>query len=155
MMTSVLGQCLEAVAEIIRGLALPGLNHDSIRVARLPWIVGGDGNVIINPGIVVHPVRERTAPGTNVREDIGYGCAITMIRPASHSSMEDVDIVNQWREAIRQRLVEARLDDIVVDDGHYCITKIEHNELNVPREGHRYEISSIVARCWVREARTS
>lgn len=154
-MTSVQEQCLTEIASIIRGLALRGLNHNMVHVSRLPWYVSGDGNVIINPGIFVHPVQEREAPGTNEREDIGYGCAITMIVAATHSGLEEVGLIGEWRETIRRRLVNSRLDDLVLEGGHSCIVKIEHNNINVPREAHRYEVSSMVARCWVREPRTS
>ncbi len=153
-MTSVQEQCLRKVAEIIRGLALNRTNPDQVQVCRLPWNVSGDGNVIINPGIFVHPVPEREAPGTNQREDIGYGCAVTMIVPTSHSSLESVGIVSEWRETIRREFVNSRLQDITLDGGHFCIAKVEHNNLIVPREGHRYEVSSMVIRCWVREPRT-
>ena len=154
-MKSVQEQCLEEIAGVIRGLALRRLDHSSVHVARLPWYINGDGTAVINRGIYVHPAEEREAPGTNEREDIGYGCAITMIVPATHSGLEEVGLVSEWRETIRRRLVNRRLTDLVLEGGHSCIVKIEHNNLNVPRQAHRYEVSSMVARCWVREPRTS
>jgi hypothetical protein len=144
-------QFLEATAKAIRGLTLPGAPDVAVR--RLPWNDTGDATHFYR-GITVHPTTEAVSAGTNLREDIGYGCVVTMIVPASGSVAEDIDKVSQWREAIRRKVVHDAFQDINLEGANHYTTKVVHHQLNVPKEGHRYEISSLLIRCWMRESRT-
>ena len=39
-------------------------------------------------------------------------------------------------------------------DATFLTTKVRNQDVNIPREGHRYEVSGLAVRCWVREPRT-
>lgn len=142
-------QCCEEVARIIRLLKL--LPDSRVIVRRRPFTSSGD----VFLGIVVCPIQEREAPGTNLREDVGYGVLVVDAAGLDASLRENVGTAAERRTAIRRRLIHTRLN-ITLDGCHYSQTKIEPGELHdVPRGVDKHEISSFVARCWVRESRTS
>jgi hypothetical protein len=39
-------------------------------------------------------------------------------------------------------------------DATYLQTKVADLDVNIPKEAHRYEVSGLLVRCWVREPRT-
>lgn len=141
---------MKEVQRIIRGLSLRGVQSSEIEIRRLPW----DENQI-HRGITIYPTEEREAAGTNQREDIGYGVGVALILPNDSSLREHVGRVSEWRSIIRRQFIHGRLSNVVLTGGHYCITKVEHHQLNIPREAHRYEASSLIIRCWMRESRSS
>jgi hypothetical protein len=154
-MASVQVQIEDKCLTIIKGLQLSWPAAAEIRCARLPWNVQGDGTVVISPGIVIYPLRPQFAAGTNRREDVGYGAGIAIIAPADHSTLEMRDRAPAAREAIRRKLVEDRFDTMdLVSGATYIQTKIGDTEVNIPKEAHRYEVSGLAVRCWVREPRT-
>lgn len=154
-MPSIQVQAENKVIDILKSMELAWPPASMIAARRLPWDVKGDGTVVIHPGITVHPLKPVFAAGTNEREDVGYGVGITIIAPTDHSSAEMRDRVPACREAIRRKLVEDRLSTLpLVSGATYIQTKIGDSEVNLPREAHRYEVSGLVARCWVREPRT-
>jgi hypothetical protein len=150
---SVQKQCEDAVVAVIQTLSLTGLQASEIVARRRPWHVTGSGSVIIHRGITIHPVEETEAPGTNEREDIGYGVGVTMIVPTNMGLTDGRDTVYAWREAIRRKLYHDVLP-ITLTNGLYLQTKVSHNQLVAPKEADAYEISSLLVRCWMREKRT-
>lgn len=150
---SVHQNCLELIAETIKGLALDRLAPEEVVVCRKPWKDEGNGNVVIDRGIRIHKAPEAEAAGTNERDDIGYGCFVTMIVPTDESQAENTDLVGAWRATIRREFLHARLD-VSLDDGQYVTTKVSHGEIDVPKEAHRYEVSTLLIRCWMREPRS-
>lgn len=150
---SVQKQCEDAVIAAIKTLNLTGVQEAEIVARRRPWRVLGDGSVEMFRGITVHPIEETEAPGTNEREDIGYGVGVTMVVPSDLKLTEGRDKVYAWREAIRRKLYHDVLS-ITFAGGLYLQTKISHNQLVMPKEADRYEFSSLLVRCWMREGRT-
>jgi hypothetical protein len=154
-MASVETQVKEKCLAIIKSLEFAWPPASMVRCARLPWNVHGDGTVIAHPGITLYNLRPIFAAGTNRREDVGYGVGIAIIAPAEHSTTEMQDRVPSVREAIRRKLVEDRFDTMdLVSGATYIQTKIGDTEVNIPKEAHRYEVSGLAVRCWVREPRT-
>lgn len=154
-MPSIQVQVEDRLVEIIRLMQLDWPPSESIAARRLPWDTKGDGTVLIHQGITIYPLRPVFAPGTNEREDVGYGAGIAVIAAADHSSSAMRDRVPAAREAIRRKLVEDRLDTLdLVSGATYIQTKIGDSDVNLPKEGHRYEVSGLTVRCWVREPRT-
>lgn len=142
-------QCCEEVARTIRLLKL--MPDDQVIVRRRPYTKADD----VFRGIVCAPVEEREAPGTNIREDIGYGVLVVDAIGSDASLRENAGTAAERRTAIRRRLIHTRLN-ITAEGCHYSQTKIEPGELNeIPRGIERHELSFFVARCWVRESRTS
>jgi hypothetical protein len=84
---------------------------------------------------------------------VGYGVGIALIADADHSTAANRDRIPLARELIRRKLVEDRLT-IQLTDATYLQTKVADLDVNIPKEAHRYEVSGLLVRCWVREPRT-
>lgn len=138
---------LNAVADEIRALNLPGLDADRVKVRRLP----NDGEHYF-PGITVHPVTETTAEGTNMMEDIGYGCAITMVMNNNNAQDYLLDRLLEWRETIRRYFAENVTLGVM---GAVCTIKVEFGNVidwNDLLQGN-YDVSRLIVRVWNRESR--
>jgi hypothetical protein len=145
-------QCLDELVKVTRGLQLP-ITGDQVQARRLPWSTMGDGTVVIHQGITWFPHEETESAGTNVREDIGYGCGCAIILPADHGTRDNLGKIPYCRARIRRRFIHQRLDNVTLDGGHYLTTKVSHLQINQPREAHAYEVSLLLIRCWMREPR--
>jgi len=146
-------QAMAVICTRIKALSLPGFSREQIVVRRWPWDTKADGTVNYHHGITIHPEREIEAPGTNERDDIGYGIGVTMIVPADHASTANVDKVPMARREIRAEFHHQKLTGVSLNDSIHLNCTVEHNAINTPRDGHRYEISSQIIRFWMREAR--
>lgn len=147
-MSSIFYTALHAVREAIIGLDLEGVDRSSIRVRRFPH----DGEVYYR-GITVHPVRESTGPGTNMLEDIGYGCGLTMVVNNNNASERLLDRVLMWRETIRRYFVE---NDTLDTMSTVFTVKVEHDDVFAWDDMVRsnFDVSRMVLRVWSRESRT-
>lgn len=152
-MADVQKQCEDAVVSVIRSLSLKGLQASEIVARRRAWHQLGDGTWVIHRGITVFPEPEVEAPGTNEREDIGYGIGVAMIVPTTHNTSEGRDLVTTWRAALRRKIYHDALS-IVLPSGLYLQTKVSHRELVLPKDADRFEVSGLLIRCWMRESRT-
>jgi hypothetical protein len=146
-------QLEDQVLGIIESMQLDWPPAGEVRARRLPWDVAGNGTVIVHRGITVYPVPEQYAAGTNEREDVGYGVGIAVIASADHATSENRNRVREVTAKIRRELVEDRLT-VNLPGATYNQTKVRVGEVNIPKEAHRYEVSGLVVRCWVRESRT-
>lgn len=148
-------QCLKEIAAGIKGLKTC-FRADEIRVQRLDHKVESDGSVTIQTydrGITVFPLQEQESAGTNLREDIGYGCGVLISAGNDHSLKDNVGKVLEARALIRRRFVHQRLTTVSLSGGMYLTTKVAHLPINQPRGPHTFEASSLVIRCWMREPR--
>jgi hypothetical protein len=148
MTDSLFMQAMEAIRDRIRLLTLSGLTSDRVQVRRLPH----DGEVF-HPGITIHPVPETYHDGTNMRESVGYGCAITMVVNNDNDQDYLLDRLLYWRETIRRHFVE---DDGLVGVANSCTVKIEHGHVIDWNDliKDNYDVSRLVARVYVLETRT-
>jgi hypothetical protein len=146
-MAEVHSSFMNAVLERIKGLELPG--HPRPVIRRWPW-----SDTHIHSGITIHPTPESEAPGTNEREDIGYGVGVTMILPTDHGMTENVERIPIWRAKIRRAFINQRLR-VKFDGASEHVCKVEHGNFPLPREAHKYEVSSLIIRCWMRESRNT
>jgi hypothetical protein len=149
---SVFKQCLDAVATAIQNLNLTGLTDNRVAVRRLPH----DGEAYF-PGITVHPVSEVYHAGTNMREAIGYGCAVTIVVNNENDQDYLLDRLLQWREKIRRYFVEnSTLPGVTATGASVCTLKVEHgNPLDwndLTRKN--YDVSTLIVRAFVWETRT-
>ena len=149
MTDSIFMQAMEAIRDRIRLLALTGLSDDRVQVRRMPHDAGGT----YFPGITVHPVTETYESGTNMRENVGLGCGITMCVNCDDDSDFLLDRLLLWRETIRQHFVE---DDGLPPVANSCSIKIEHGHPLVWDElvNRHYDISRLVARVYTLQSRT-
>ncbi len=145
-------QMLDEIVAGIRGLKLP-IPDDEIQKRRGPYQVNGDKTITPYRGISVYPTQEQEAPGTHGKEDIGYAVGVAIILPADHSFTANVGKVLECRSRIRRRFIHQRLTKPALSGGYYLTTKVAHLPINLPREAHKYEASSLLIRCWMREPR--
>jgi len=145
---------LDELVEKTKGLAL-GFPESEIRNRRLEHKVESDGRVTIQTweqGVTFFPMQEAESAGTNLREDIGYGCGCVIVLPADHGSADNLGKVLEARSKIRRKFIHQRMDALL-SGGMYLTTKVQHLPINQPRDGHQYEASSLLIRCWIREPR--
>lgn len=151
-MADVHEQCLQELVRQTRGLKLP-IADAEIAARRLPWTTNGDRSVTIHRGITFYPLEEAESAGTNEREDIGYPCGCAIILAADAGTADNLGKVLECRAKIRRKFIHQRLDKVTLSGGLYLTTKVSHLQINLPREAHRYEASSLLIRCWMREPR--
>lgn len=147
-------QCLNELVTKTRGLKL-GFPDAEVRARRLEHKVESDGRVTIQVwerGITFFPMQEAESAGTNLREDIGYGCGCVIVLPADHGSADNLGKVLEARAKIRRKFIHQRMD-VTLSGGMYLTTKVQHLPINQPRDAHQYEASSLLIRCWIREPR--
>lgn len=148
MTDSIFMQAMEAIRDRIRTLALTGLTSDRVQVRRLPH----DGEVY-HPGITIHPVTEKYHDGSNMRENVGYGVAITMVVNCDNDQDYLLDRLLLWRETIRRHFVE---DDGMVGVANSCTLKVEMGHVIDWNDliKDNYDVSLMVIRVYVLETRT-
>jgi hypothetical protein len=150
MADSIFMQALEGVRDGIQNLNMTGIPDNRVSVRRMPH----DGEHYF-PGITVHPVEEEYSQGTNMREAIGYGCAVTMVVNNDNDSDYLLDQLLLWREKIRQYFVENDTISSVTGGVSYTL-KVEHGKVLDwgALQNKNYDISSLIIRVWVLETRT-
>jgi hypothetical protein len=147
--------CLNELVRKTQGLGL-GFPASEIRKRRLEHRIESDGSRTIHNwerGITFFPLQEQESPGTNAREDIGYGCGCLIVLPADHGSAENLGKVLEARAKIRRAFIHQRMENVSLSGGMYLTTKVAHLPINQPRGPHSYEASSLLIRCWMREPR--
>ena len=146
MANSIFKSALDAVAARIGTLSLEG--DPRIKVRRM-----AHDNERFYDGITVHPVTEKNHDGTNVRESVGYGCAVTMVQNNNNDDDYKLDRLLLWRETIRREFVE---DVQLSGVGTTCTVKVEYgypidwNELF----DVNYDVGRLVIRVYSLETRT-
>jgi hypothetical protein len=151
----VLEQCLNELVIGTKGLKL-GLPPEEVRKRRLEYKITSDGRVVIKEwerGVTFFPIPEAEAAGTTGRDDIGYGIGCVIVLGSDSGQSANVGLASEIRAKIRRRFIHQRLTTVTVSGGYYLTTTFSHQQINLPREAHRFEASSQLIRCWVRESR--
>ena len=144
---SVMMQCGNSVVTTIQALSLSTLDTATEVMLRKVY---ADGAQVFR-GVSVIPVPEREAPGTNVRDDYGYGFLIVCAKGSGHGSREDIDVVSLWRQQIKKAFNNKRLSGVT----EVYICTFEPGEPFMKKEYlENRDISAMVIRCWARESRT-
>lgn len=131
---------LTAIRTAIASLSIVGA--DEVRVRTAP----SDGAHWF-PGITIYPTTERELPGTNQRDDIGYGIAITFVANDDADVTED-DLLGDWRQKVRKKLIHQKLTGI---DG--CCTVLWEPGTYEKDNKRNLAISTMLLRVIVRETR--
>lgn len=132
-------QCLRAVRDVIRGLALSGLDSANVDFKKLPFDLES-----ALPGITVYPSREAFAPDGNLTFQGSYPVEIVMVR--QKTGLESgVDSFLLWRQQIVRALIDKPLSGA---SGCYQV----RIEPGVPWSVPAYmsaglEVGVLVARC--------
>lgn len=142
---SVWERCLTAVAAKLQALSLAGIASSSIVVRKLPW----NRNQIM-PGLFVTPTQETLSPATNLRDDVGYGVQLTLVRPSNQDLSADLSTELAWREQVSRAFRESALADV---DEVFTV-RIEPGPIIDPASfAAQYDVQTLVVRCVAREAR--
>jgi len=148
MTDSVFKQCLDQVATDILGLSLTGQKTYSIVVRWRPW-----DQYEYQKGITIHPAKNSVedGPGTAGRDDVGYGCQVTICEP-NHSDIEaHVERHLKWIQRIRKKFINQRLGTIA--SVHTCT--VQTKEVPIPKAFTKDNqlAHAMIIRAWSRETR--
>jgi hypothetical protein len=147
MVDSLQKQCGDAVVTAIQALALTGIESNEIKL-RKTFTNDKDGHVL--KGISVCPVPERESPGTNQRDDYGYGFLIVMCQGTGHGNSQDIDKVSLWRQSTKRIFNNKRLS---VTECYIC-TFEPADQFVLKKYMENKDVAMFVIRCWCREPRT-
>ena len=140
-------ECLDATRDMIIGLSISGLDSDSVVVRKLPW-----NREPLSEGVFIHPVTERYGKGTNVRDDIGYGVQVTMIKASNQNLTSNLNTVLTWRRTISSALRRGVSTFGVAEV--YNLT-IEPAAVYLPEAFLKnYDVGAVLVRCHSREPLT-
>jgi hypothetical protein len=146
-------QCLNELVATTKGLKL-GLD---VRARRLDHEISSDGRITIQhweKGITFFPLQEQESSNETIsRNDIGYGCGCLIALGNETSLSANLGRAPEIRAKIRRKFIDQKLFKVSIVGGYYLTTKVSHLQINQPREGHHWEASSLLIRCWVREPR--
>lgn len=140
-MASTQSTILSAVKTIIDNLSLAGVDECQVRCSP------SDGKHLF-PGITVSPTTEEESPGTNERDDIGYGIVITMVANDDADVTED-DLIGTWRQSIRKAFIHKKLTAVTGS----CVVLWEPGKYDHDNNKN-LTISTMLMRVIVRETRT-
>ena len=93
---SIYRQCLDAVRDVIVGLALEGLEPSNIVIRKFAW--NGEH---VTPGIFCCPAADRPQYATNRRDDVDYPIQVVIVRAGNRQLTDHLNTTLLWREQIR------------------------------------------------------
>lgn len=147
---------LEAIAEALRAQVLRDVGYD-VQVQRDPIDLNQ-----IRPGVYVTPTSVQRKTGTVSRDDIGYGCQISVIGGTMLPRGHNPERITSWQEDAARLFNNKRLGQVAetynLRTGDFQLgSKVEDAPVGwdaVEQQGDKLESAAIVVRVWVREART-
>ena len=144
---AILKDCLDAVRTMILGLSLADLTSANVVVRKLPW-----NREPLDEGVFIHPVPERYGQGTNLRDDVGYGVMVTMIRKSNQNLTSNMNAFAVWRQSISNALRRGSSTFGVAEV--YNLT-IEPAAVYLPEAfAKNYDVGAVLVRCFSREPLT-
>lgn len=143
-------QCLEKVKDHILTLQLRRMDRDEVQVRDSPWT-----QTEIYRGCTIWNVGKKYAPGTNEREDVGYGCGVTFAAMDSGDPLANIDQLPYWEDVTRRHFNFIKRFDINFLKGcDNCVVTVADANFKPPRghaQAEQFKFSSLVVRCWIRE----
>lgn len=137
----------DAVKSEIVDLSLSGLTSSTLRQQQIP---ANPSNGQITEGGFIYPVTEREGQnGTNVKDDVGYGFGVTLIKKSNGALAKDpMTDVQAWRRAITRHFsYQAPLRS----SGCYTCN-VEPGQAVIPEAWHnQVDATALIIRCWVLE----
>jgi hypothetical protein len=142
---SVFERCLNAVAARLQAISLSGIAASSIVVRKLPW----NRNQIM-PGLFVTPAKETIEPATNLRDDVGYGVQLTLVRASNQELSTNLGAELTWREQISRAFREQALAGVA----EVYTVRVEPGPVfDAASFANQYDVQTLVLRCVARETR--
>ncbi len=137
----------DAVKSEIVGLSLTGLDANSLRQQQVPM---NPANGQITEGGFIYPITEREGPnGTNLKDDVGYGFGVTLLKKSNSELAKDpMTDVQAWRRAIVRHFSN---ESPLRSSGSYTCT-VEPGKAVIPEAWHnQLDATALIIRCWVLE----
>lgn len=151
MTASVYKQALDNVVDVIKGLNLDGVADNEVVLRKFPW----DDTHPPLKGVTVSWDKEREAPGTTCRDDIGYPCFVTMVQGSDKGWTNHIDRITQWRESVRRAFHNQRLLNVSSTGTNHLICKVLHSAIELPdKYRNNFDVSQLLVMCWFRESRS-
>jgi len=151
MTDTVFKQALDQVRQIIEDLQLDGIGAGEIKVRKFPW----DDTHPPLKGITISWDDEVEGKGTNCRDDIGYPIVVTFVQGTGKGWSDDMSRITFWRETVRRRFLNARLEDVSATGVHPLTCKVRHGKPELPdKYKSNFDVSQIVIVAWFREPRS-
>jgi hypothetical protein len=144
--TSLSFQCLDVLRDDIAALGLAWPDAPRIKVRKHPK----DSRVYYE-GITVSPQDIREGGGTNLTDDIGYGCLITICRSTQQDLTAYIDRFTTIEQTIRQALIHQKLGSI---NTNFTVRYEPHLQFDDTDYRKDWDVSNFVLRCWIEETRT-
>lgn len=140
-----------ALRDLIKSLGPDNLSDEEVQV-RGSWL-NTDGNPHI--GISVVPLGEQADPGTIGTQDIGYVMSVVFVEKDSYDARLTGDQMLAWRELVRRRLTDQRLEVTIVNQTdpseHVCRISRSGESLRNPNKYPTFNINRMVVVVWLRE----
>lgn len=148
---AVLIKCWDAVLARLQLMTFAGMNVANFTKRKIPYnrkLTESEAK----PGAFITPVPETQNPreGTNLRDDVGYGIAIVVIRVSNEDLTSNIDSTVLWRQQINKAFRNQRLDGVVENTN--CTVE-PGSIFNPAHFGEGYDVFSMTVRCWCRETR--
>lgn len=143
------GQIMVALRELVLSLQPEEVTSAEVEV-RGGWLYNGEPM----RGITIHELGETYHEGTNGTQDIGYICGIVFAQKDDLDAQLTDDSLLAWRELIRHRLTDQRLNVTLTNNTpseHVVIVNRSGENLTNPKKFPNWAISRIVATVWLRE----
>jgi hypothetical protein len=137
------------VMEILKAERFDGFNPKDIRIEDFPFKV--------QPvrGIVISPLDEEQAVGTNTNDDVRYKVQVSRILPKP-SNIEGLRSRSVWRYAIRDLFNRKRIG-VDTPGGCEIVTGVEFSTIKIPRlwDSWSVDASVCIVSCLIREPRST
>jgi hypothetical protein len=149
--TSNAGLIALALRDLIKSLQPDNLVDEEVQI-RGSWL-NSDGHPHV--GISIVPLGEQPDPGTIGTQDIGYEMSVVFVEKDSYDARMSDDQMFAWRELIRRRLTDQRLQVTIVNQTdpseHVCRVIRCGESLRNPNKYPTYNINRMVVVVWLRE----
>ena len=144
------GQILLALRDLVQDLQPANLTTEEVKVRR---------NYLHNGtpfrGVTIYEIGEQTDEGTVGTQDIGYICGIVFCEKHDGDAKLASDQMVQWRELVRRRLKDQRLNVTIVNgtnpSEHVCVILRSGEDLNNKKYPND-NVKRITVAVWLREA---
>lgn len=146
------GAILLALQKLVKDLQPTGVSGAEIEIR---------GNYLVNDapmdGISIHPGEEVYDDGTIGTMDVGYLCFITFVQRDDQDARLSDDSMQQWRELIRRRLKDQRLNVTIANNSapsEHVVRVYQPRQVSTTKYPN-FVISQLPVAVWLRELPTT
>ena len=133
---------LDAVFPAIAVSGIDPIVADSIVIRKRPVLFAG----ITLPAIILAPMDELERVATVSQNDTGHGIGVVIVQTGNREATTDSDQLQYWRGLAKATLLNQRINSA----GVYRIDLEPRTVLDAAAWGAMYDVTSFVARAWIR-----